>query len=108
MLMLAFGMEWGWWVVPVAASVGAGLFLWHAKTREFRRSVPGEFLTVEEIRDMLNRGERLSIVDVRSESAYAASATTAHGAVRLNPAHPVDDARRLEIPLGARIAAFCS
>jgi len=106
--MVAFAMEWGWWAVPAAAAVCAGLHYWYAKANGFRRSAPGEFLTVDEVRDLLNRGERLSIVDVRSESAYAASATTARGAVRLNPAHVLEEARRLDLPVGARIVAFCA
>jgi hypothetical protein len=108
MLMIAFAMEWGWWAVPAAVAVGAAIYYWNLKTHAARGAAPGEFLTVDEVRQALNRGEQLQIADVRSESAYSASGTTVYGAVRLHPARPLDDARALGLKPHARIITFCA
>ncbi len=106
--MIAFAVELGWWAIPAAVVVGTGVYYLHLKYRSPSRGAPGEFVTVDEVREELNSGKRLLIADVRSESAYKASATTAYGAVRMNPAHPLDDARKLGLPAGERIVTFCA
>ena len=106
-LMVAAVVELGWWAIAIAAAVGL-LYYLRLKGQLGARGAPGEFLTVDEVRERLDRGERLLFADVRSESSYNSSATTVHGAVRLDPAHPLEDARKLAVPPGERIVAFCA
>lgn len=107
-VMVAFVNELGWWALPAAIAVGVGLYLWRASAGSGRRGAPGEFLSVEEVRERLNAGEKLVLADVRSESAYDSSATTASGAVRLHPAQAIEDARRLGLGVDSRIVTFCA
>jgi hypothetical protein len=105
--MVALANEVGWWAVALAA-IGAVAYRTWRVSRRSGAGGSGEFVGVEEVRQMLLRGEAVQLVDVRSEHAFNSSATTAAGAVRLHPARAVEDARKLELPVGAVIVAFCA
>lgn len=107
-MMVAFANELGWWALAASAAAGAIAYRWWRLARSGRAGKPGESVSVEDVRHMLLRGEAVQLVDVRSESAYNLSATTAAGAVRLHPARAVDDAREQGLPAGAAIVVFCA
>ncbi len=103
-----FGSDSAWWTVAVAAAVGGACYVWRR-----RRTAPGadrrrDLVTVDEVSGLLAGGEKVWMVDVRSEGAYRASASTAGGAIRLNPARAVEEARRQRLPADAVVVVFCS
>ena len=65
-------------------------------------------ISIEELRDLWERGDPVSIVDVRRERAFANDRRRAHGSVRLDPGDPVRGAERLGLPRDATIALYCA
>lgn len=106
--MVAFANELGWGALAASAAVGAIAYRWWRAASIGRAAKPGEFVGVEDVRQMLLRGEAVQLVDVRSEAAFNSSATSAAGAVRLHPARAVEDAKKLRLPVEAAIVAFCA
>lgn len=98
----------GWWILAAALAAGAGLYLWRLNPSALGRANPGDFVTVDEVRQMLAGGESVLMADVRSESSYGASATTASGAIRIHPARAVDEARLQNLPTSAAVVTFCA
>jgi NhaP-type Na+/H+ or K+/H+ antiporter len=68
----------------------------------------GVKLDIAELRSLWDRGEQAVILDVRRERSLEGSETTAQGAVRLDPEHAVDEAKRLHLPREAWLIAFCA
>ena len=63
-----------------------------------------ERITIDELRQLQDRGEPVTIVDARK----AADGETARGAVRVRPDDPVRDATAKGIPHEATLALFCT
>ena len=67
-----------------------------------------ELITFEELARLETAGAPVIILDVRSESGYAASPLTAKGAIRVSPNHPVESAASLALPRESWLVAYCS
>jgi NhaP-type Na+/H+ or K+/H+ antiporter len=70
-----------------------------------------ERLTLAELRRLQEAGEEVVLLDVRKESAYAASELQARGAVRVSPDgadRAAAEAERLALPRGAWLVAYCA
>ena len=67
-----------------------------------------ERITIEELRDLWEHGDPVSIVDVRRNRAFANDRRIAHGAIRLDPEDAVRGAARLNLPRDATIALYCA
>jgi hypothetical protein len=106
--MIAFANEWGWWAVPAVVAVSLGAYLWRVRRAPAAGGEASQYLTIEQVRQSLQRGEPLQFADVRSESSYEASVTTISGAVRLHPQRALGDIRALGIAGTARIVTFCA
>jgi len=64
---------------------------------------------VEELKALQAAGEPVVILDVRKQRSFEESATTAQGAVRIDPeGRPAQDAERLRLPREAWLVAFCA
>jgi rhodanese-related sulfurtransferase len=63
-------------------------------------------ITIDEVQDRLDRGERLVFVDARNPAAWGSSPTKLPGAVRV----PADDvARHLDdVPRNTPIVTYCT
>ncbi len=67
-----------------------------------------ERLSIEELRALWDAGEPVVILDVRTQRSLETSEATARGAIRLDPESAVQEAKRLHLPIGARLVAFCA
>ena len=67
-----------------------------------------ELITFEELARLETAGAPVVLLDVRSDSGYAASPLTAKGAIRLNPSNPVDSAAARALPRESWLVAYCS
>jgi NhaP-type Na+/H+ or K+/H+ antiporter len=65
-------------------------------------------ISVEETRQMLDRGEPVVLVDVRAERSYRADPLQATRAVRLPPDDPVRAAEAGGLPRDATLALYCA
>jgi len=65
-------------------------------------------ITLTELRDLQARGERITLLDVRKESAWSASAALARGAIRLPPDRPAQRAAELALPRHDWLVAYCA
>lgn len=63
-------------------------------------------ITADEIIERINRGEKLSFLDVRNPSAWAEADTKLRGAIRV-PADQVAQHLK-EIPRGRTIITYCT
>lgn len=103
--VLAYASNMGSTFLALAA---AAFLLWicakFIQRRRFLRQLDGARIAPEELRDRLNAGEKLFVVDLRG--GLEERATTIPGAVRISP----DDlaSRHHEIPRDRDIILFCS
>jgi hypothetical protein len=65
-------------------------------------------ITLEELDRLLASGEKVIILDVRTERSMETSESMAAGAVRVLPDHPVDQIRKLNLPKDAWLIAYCA
>jgi len=65
-------------------------------------------ISLAQLDDLLRRGERVVLLDVRKEPAYRASATRAAGAIRVPPDRATDTVRAVGLPRDAWLIAYCS
>jgi NhaP-type Na+/H+ or K+/H+ antiporter len=65
-------------------------------------------LTIGDIQATQARGERVVVVDARSDATYETSSDTIPGSVRLGAATAVADAERLQLPRESTIAVLCA
>jgi sodium/hydrogen antiporter len=76
--------------------------------QEIEREVVSQSVTLEELDRLLASGEKVIILDVRTERSMETSESMAAGAVRVPPDHPVDQARKLNLPKDAWLIAYCA
>jgi membrane protein DedA with SNARE-associated domain len=104
-LMLAYASKMGANLLLLGAALCA---LWicgkYLKRRLFLRKLKGDRITPEELRDRLNAGEDLLIVDLRSR--LSEDSAVIRGAIRLSPEDLT--AHSQEIPRDREIILFCS
>jgi hypothetical protein len=67
-----------------------------------------ERITIPEIQQLLDRGERVRLLDVRRDAAYREDNLQAGGAVRVDPDRPVTAASELGLPQDEWLAAYCT
>jgi NhaP-type Na+/H+ or K+/H+ antiporter len=65
-------------------------------------------ITVEELKELMARGEPVHIIDVRTEGSYYSNDRIAAGALRVNPNHAVKEVTRLGLPRDAWLALYCT
>ena len=102
---LAYATRMGSGLVVLVPALFALWIGWKLlQRRRFIRTLEGARITPDELRDRLNAGEELFIVDVRSQLAENANAIP--GAIRI----PLEElaARSQEIPRDREIILFCS
>ena len=110
-------------LVVMLSVVGHGAMLaWATHRLERRRDtdtevtgLPGssivghpELITYEELARLEAAGAPVVLLDVRSDSGYAASPLTAKGAIRVSPNNPVESAAALALPRESWLVAYCS
>ena len=70
---------------------------------------PGaQTVTLEEFERLRRLGEKVILLDVRTERSLETSESMAQGAVRMPPEHVVDHARELKLPKDAWLIAYCA
>ncbi len=65
-------------------------------------------ISLAQLDDLLRRGERVVLLDVRKEPGYRDSATRAAGAIRVPPDRATDTVSALGLPQDAWLVAYCS
>jgi NhaP-type Na+/H+ or K+/H+ antiporter len=104
---------------PVAALVvllsvvlhGGSLMLrgWGSKAGDGGRGKGGrERITLDEVKQLQARGERVVLLDVRKEGAWRESAVKAQGAIRLPPDSARTRAAELALPRHDWLVAYCA
>lgn len=76
------------------------------ETRATRTADSIPRMTVQELKDKMDKGDRIVILDVRTAEDYSTSAYKITGAIRI----PLDQLknRYTELPAAAEIVAYCS
>lgn len=64
------------------------------------------FIDAAELKVMVDRGDRVALLDARSRGAYDHGDKVIKGAIRIVPDDLVD--RAWELPMGKTIATFCT
>ena len=67
-----------------------------------------ERITLEELKALETRGERVILLDARKENAWNESATKARGAIRLPPDNTAQRAAELALPRNDWLVAYCA
>jgi NhaP-type Na+/H+ and K+/H+ antiporter len=67
-----------------------------------------ERITTTEVRELLARGEPVTLVDVRTDRTYRNDSLRAKGAVRLPPEDVVRSARQLRLEQRATLVVYCA
>jgi sodium/hydrogen antiporter len=65
-------------------------------------------ITLAELDELARKGERLVLLDVRTEDAYRNSATTAAGAIRVPPDRATETVSALGLPKDAWLVSYCT
>lgn len=65
-------------------------------------------ITLDELDDLLRRGEPVFILDARKDDAYRDSATRAAGAIRVPPDRAVETVSALGLPKDAWLVSYCT
>ena len=65
-------------------------------------------ITLDELRELEQRGEHVVIADARKDAAYYSDGRKATGSIRLDPDDPVPDAEGRKLPRDATIAVYCA
>jgi len=65
-------------------------------------------ITIEEFRRLQQSGEEVIVVDARADRSFRQDDLKAVGSVRLNPDHPVQDAKALRLSQRATLVVFCA
>jgi hypothetical protein len=75
-----------------------------------RTSESAERITLAQVRDLARAGERVVLVDARTERTFDGSEQVAKGSVRLNPNATMlaEQAREARLPKDAWLAIFCA
>lgn len=67
-----------------------------------------EYITIEEYKEALKRGEPVVVLDARTERSRDLDDLMPEGSVRINPDSAVADARRLKVSQDKILAALCA
>lgn len=70
--------------------------------------VSSETVTLAELDRLQKSGERVIVLDVRTERSIETSDSMAQGAIRMPPEHVVEQARELKLPKEAWLIAYCA
>jgi len=70
--------------------------------------VASDRISLQQLDDLLRRGERVVLLDVRKEPGYRDSATRAAGAIRVPPDRARETVSALGLPLDAWLVSYCS
>ena len=70
--------------------------------------IGAQSITLQQLNDLQKSGERVVILDVRTERSIEGSDLKARGAVRLPPEHVAIEARELALPKDAWLIAYCA
>jgi len=65
-------------------------------------------ITLDELDDLLRRGEPVFILDARKDDAYRDSATRAAGAIRVPPDRAVETVSALGLPKDVWLVSYCT
>lgn len=67
-----------------------------------------EMITLEELDRLQESGEKVIVLDVRTERSIETSDSMAQAAIRMPPEHVADQARELKLPKEAWLIAYCA
>jgi NhaP-type Na+/H+ or K+/H+ antiporter len=67
-----------------------------------------QIITVDELERLQQSGEKVIILDVRTERSLETSESMAQGALRMPPDHVVEQAHELKLPKEAWLIAYCA
>jgi hypothetical protein len=95
-----------WLLVLVAVALIGYITMKYRERREFMRTLVRDRITAEDLKGMLDRGEPLTIIDLRHSLDALPDPRTLPGALRMNP----DElkARQAEIPRDRGIILYCT
>jgi hypothetical protein len=65
-------------------------------------------LEVAEVQELQRAGERVLLLDLRSEASHAAATQDVPGALRLHPDRAAPEARVAGLPSDAWLVTFCT
>ncbi len=65
-------------------------------------------ITLEELDQLQNSGEKVLLLDVRTERSLETSDSQAEGSIRMPPENVVQQARKLKLPNDAWLIAYCA
>lgn len=65
-------------------------------------------ISLAQLDDLLRRGERVFILDVRKDDGYEASATSAAGAIRVPPDRATASVSAFGLPPDAWLVSYCT
>jgi NhaP-type Na+/H+ or K+/H+ antiporter len=71
-------------------------------------AVGPNIVTLEDLDRLEASGEKVIVLDVRTERSMETSESMAQGAVRMPPDHVVEQARELQLPKDAWLIAYCA
>jgi membrane protein DedA with SNARE-associated domain len=100
-----YAMQMGRWAIVLMAALLAAWILWkYIQRQRFLRKLAVARITVEELRDKLDSGEQLLIIDLRS--ALQAELFSIPGALRISSEELAE--RHGDIPRDRDVILFCS
>ena len=73
-----------------------------------RSASPGSPITIDEVRSRVARGEKLQLIDARSERTWNQDGLKARGAIRLLPDDPVRGAKELGLERHGTLVVYCA
>jgi hypothetical protein len=97
----------GFWLLVLAALALIGyIAMKYRERREFMRTLVRDRISAEDLKGMLDRGEPVTIIDLRHSLDALPDPRTLPGALRMNP----DElkARQAEIPRDRGIILYCT
>lgn len=80
----------------------------HGDTLTLRPARLPNRMTLEQLHLHQSRGEPVTLIDVRTDRSYRASATMAAGALRVAPEQVIAALKRYGVPMDAWVVAYCT
>jgi sodium/hydrogen antiporter len=93
-------------VVLLSILLHGGTLIWIGRRGQI--GTPPELITIDEVRALIDGGERVIPVDARKVASWEASDEQARGALRLLPDRATADARVLGLPSDAWLVLYCT
>ena len=93
-------------VVLLSIALHGGTLIWIGRRGQV--GTPPELISTDEVRALIDGGERVIPIDVRKPASWEASDEQARGALRLPPDRAVADARVLGLPSDAWLVLYCT